>query len=140
AVGEALWIGPTGGSPVLVPAAPVITLQPVSLLVTQGNSAAFTVAAVGASPLYYQWRLNNNPISDATNDTFTIPSVQAANAGTYSVAVNNLIGTVASANAALVVADLQIVAFADNFNAAFDLGLATNGTYTGNNIGATRES
>ena len=42
---------------------PSVTQQPVSLTVTQGNSATFTVGANGDSTLGYQWRLNSSAIA-----------------------------------------------------------------------------
>ena len=60
--------------------APVITLQPASLVVTNTQAASFTVAATGVPNPSYQWNKNGNPISSAvnntaTNATFTIASV-----------------------------------------------------------------
>ncbi|MEY2428334.1 MAG: large repetitive protein, partial [Verrucomicrobiota bacterium] len=139
AIGEAMWIAPAGGAPVSQPLAPVITLQPANVSVAQGDSATFSVTATGTAPLFYQWRVNNNPITGATNDSVAISNVQPANAGNYSVTVNNLIGTAESSTVTLQVTNLAAAVFADHFTNAFNLGSATNGTFTGSNVGATRE-
>lgn len=87
---------------VLLP--PAITADPTNLIVTTGDDAEFTAAATGSEPLYYQWYFNSNiPLADATNAALTLTSVSAADAGTYSVTVTNLVGTVSSAAATLTV-------------------------------------
>ena len=82
---------------------PVITSQPKSISVSQGNAANFSVTATGAAPLGYQWRKNSVSISGATNSTYTIASVNSGNAGNYSVLVSNSAGSVTSSNATLTV-------------------------------------
>ena len=72
--------------------APSITNQPVSQTVSVGSNVTFAVVALGSPPLTYAWLLNNAPINNATNATFTIPNAQLTNAGTYSVAVSDLTG------------------------------------------------
>ncbi len=84
-------------------AAPVITTQPQSITVPQGNSATFSVTATGTAPLTYQWRKNGSNITSATNSSYTISSVTAADAGTYSVVVTNASGSATSNNATLTV-------------------------------------
>ena len=82
---------------------PVIFTQPESRIVPAGYGASFTVRALGAAPLTYQWRLNEANISKATNAAYTIDKVQSANAGTYSVLVSNTLGTTLSLPAILTV-------------------------------------
>ena len=81
--------------------APVITNQPQSISVSEGNQASFSVTATGTQPITYQWRKNGVNISGATNATYTIPSVVPSDAGNYSVIVSNSAGSVTSNNAAL---------------------------------------
>jgi glucose/arabinose dehydrogenase len=83
--------------------APVITNQPQSISVPQGNQASFSVTATGTPPLSYQWRKNTVNIPGATNATYTIPSVVPADAGNYSVVVSNTAGSVPSNDAVLIV-------------------------------------
>jgi uncharacterized delta-60 repeat protein len=81
---------------------PAITSQPASLIVTQGQSATFSVTATG-TPLNYFWKKNGVFMPGATNASYSIASVAAGNAGTYSCQVSNFLGSVASANATLTV-------------------------------------
>ncbi|HOC55404.1 MAG TPA: immunoglobulin domain-containing protein [Verrucomicrobiota bacterium] len=74
---------------------PVITSQPVSQAVAAGATVTFSVGASGAA-LSYQWKLNGNPIAGATGSACTRSNVQAAEAGTYTVAVSNAFGSVTS--------------------------------------------
>src|SRR5712692_6721923 len=82
---------------------PSITVQPVSLTVTQGNNATFSVTATGDPPLSYQWRFGGNNLSAATSSSYTVTGAQAANAGNYDVVVSNNSGSVTSAVATLTV-------------------------------------
>src|SRR5204862_7947376 len=81
--------------------APVLTTQPQSISVAEGNAASFSVTANGLQPLSYQWRKNTNNISGATNSTYTIPVVSPGDAGNYSVVVSNSAGSATSNNAVL---------------------------------------
>lgn len=51
----------------------------------------------------YQWRFNGAPLPGATAATLTIPSVQASDAGLYSVVVTTGLEVVISSNALLTV-------------------------------------
>ena len=82
---------------------PVITSQPKSTSVSEGNAATFNVTATGATPLGYQWRKNGVSISGATSSTYTISTVTTGSAANYSVVVSNTAGTVTSSNATLTV-------------------------------------
>ena len=83
---------------------PTITNQPVSQVVAQGNSAAFSVGASGPAPLGYQWWFNaSNLLAGATNATLTLTNVQTTNAGNYGGGVGNAYGAVTSAIATLTV-------------------------------------
>jgi glucose/arabinose dehydrogenase len=83
--------------------APVITNQPQSVTVAQGNTATFYVSVTGSTPLSYQWRKNGANISGASSSSYSISSVTTASAGTYSVVVSNASGSVTSNNATLTV-------------------------------------
>lgn len=54
-----------------------------------GQSMTFSVTALGASPLSYQWYYNSAKINGATNNTYAINSVQASDAGVYYCIVSN---------------------------------------------------
>jgi methionine-rich copper-binding protein CopC len=88
---------------------PSITTQPTSRTVVSKATATFSVKAAGSAPLSYHWRengtdlVNGGAISGATTPTLTISKVQTSNAGTYSVLVTNLVGSVISSNAVLTV-------------------------------------
>lgn len=83
-------------------AAPVITSQPQSIIVSQGNAATFNVSASG-SGLNYQWRKNTTDINGANASTYTISNVSSGDAGNYSVVVSNAFGSTTSNNAILTV-------------------------------------
>jgi hypothetical protein len=82
---------------------PTITLQPVSLTRNSGESATFSVIAMGTAPLYYQWQKNSANIAGATASSYTISSVAASDAGTYQCVVSNVVTSVTSAAATLTV-------------------------------------
>jgi Bacterial Ig domain/Immunoglobulin domain/Immunoglobulin I-set domain len=85
------------------PVAPVITNQPHSATVPVGASVNFSVTATGTAPLTYQWRFQGSNLFGATKSSLSLVSVQATNAGNYSVVVANSAGSVVSSNALLTV-------------------------------------
>lgn len=93
-------------------AAPVITVQPTNQTVLPGGTATFTAAAVGSLPMFYQWQENGTPLADggqisgSATTTLTISNVSAANAGVYSVIVNNSVHSTTSTGAVLNVVSL----------------------------------
>ena len=82
---------------------PVISKQPVALIVDAGTAATFSVVASGSGTLNYQWRRNGNNIAGANSASFTIPSTTAGDAGLYSVVVSNADGPTTSSPAQLTV-------------------------------------
>jgi hypothetical protein len=91
--------GQTSGPPV----APSLTAQPQNASVSAGSAATFSVAATGTAPLSYQWQFNGANITGVASSAFTKNSVQASDAGSYSVVVSNAAGSVTSASAVLTV-------------------------------------
>ncbi len=84
--------------------APTITIQPVALTVTQGQSASFSVTASGTAPLSYQWQRGVTDISGATSATYTIPVTGLLdNGATFRCVVTNTGGSATSDGALLTV-------------------------------------
>jgi hypothetical protein len=82
---------------------PFITVQPTSVTVTAGESVTFAAGTAGGEPLSFQWNFNGSAISGATAPTYTIASVQQANAGTYTLTITNSDGSATSSAATLTV-------------------------------------
>ncbi len=106
----------------------IVTTQPASQTVNQGDSATFSVTASGTLPLSYQWLFNGTSISGATLSSLTIPNVVQTNLGTYAVVVTNGVGSVTSSNAVL-----SMYPF---INAPFSGGIAYWGQTNTLNVGA----
>ena len=86
------------------PVAPSITTQPISQTVTAGQTASFSVAATGTSPLSYQWRKNSVAICGATSSSYTTPATtNSDNRAQFTVMVSNTAGSVTSSAATLTV-------------------------------------
>jgi PKD repeat protein len=85
--------------------APNILTNPVSMTVTAGTVATFSVVATGIPDPSYQWLLNGTNVINVTanNATLVISNALAGDAGTYSVIVSNIAGTLTSSNATLTV-------------------------------------
>ena len=83
------------------PVAPSITGQPASQTIAAGQTATFSVTAIGTAPLSYQWQKNGAAIAGATSSSYTTPAETASgNGAQFSVVVSNSAGTVTS-NAAI---------------------------------------
>ncbi len=65
-----------------------ITAQPASGSGTAGGALSLSVGASGPGELSYQWRLNGVDIAGANSATYTLGSLQAFHAGTYTVLVS----------------------------------------------------
>ncbi|MEI6592594.1 MAG: proprotein convertase P-domain-containing protein [Holophagaceae bacterium] len=110
-----IWIAPDSTSirvstwgrgvwEIAVPLAPSILAQPAAATAAVGHTATFTVRATGSGTLTYLWKKNGNPISLATADTYTTPTLTLADTGAaYSCDVTNSVSTTSSASATLTV-------------------------------------
>ena len=81
--------------------APIFQYQPNSTSVTVGGTASFSVGMVGSPPITYQWSKNGTAIPGATLSSLTFVTAKAADAGSFSVAITNPAGKVASSSATL---------------------------------------
>jgi hypothetical protein len=75
---------------------PNVTNQPTTQSGYLGGSITFNVSATGQAPLKYQWRFNSADVVSGTNDNLVITNAQSAAAGTYTVVVSNIYGSVTS--------------------------------------------
>ena len=100
----------TNSATLTVTVPPTISSQPISLVVTNTQSASFTVAATGVPAVSYQWYKNSlaNPISGTANPSAITATLSIANASpsdiaSYFVVVQNSAGSLTSSNATLTV-------------------------------------
>jgi hypothetical protein len=82
--------------PLKVMTPPSITNQPASVTVSLNDSFVVQVAATGTGPFSYQWYKDFSPLLDATNSGLALGAAQYADAGSYTVTVSNLAGSVDS--------------------------------------------
>ena len=82
---------------------PTITTQPLSQTVYSGTSVSFTVEGTGSPSPSFQWRKDGQNINGATSSSLGLSSVDAADAGAYTVAVFNDLETVVSEVATLTI-------------------------------------
>lgn len=79
--------------------------QPTNRVVLQNRSTTLSVFASASPPVSYQWFFQPtsgggfNPITDATNTSYTIPLMAAGNAGSYFATVSNPAGSTNSRTA-----------------------------------------
>src|SRR5205809_6758954 len=86
------------------PITPVIATQPANQTVSVGQTATFTVAATGTSPLSYQWQKNGVSVTGATSSSYTTPATTTADNGAqFRVVVSNTAGSVTSSAVTLTV-------------------------------------
>lgn len=92
--------------------APIIFQEPQDRSAVVDNPVTFSVQAIGAPPLAYQWYRNGTAITDATNTSYTIAHVATSDAAGYHVVITNSINSVTSRVAQLSVAFLGIDMYA----------------------------
>lgn len=95
---------------------PVIQAQPRNQAAPIGGGAVFTVAVVGSRPFFYEWQFNGIPLPAGTNSALTLVNLTLNDAGSYSVLVSNLLGSVMSEAATLIVAPILITSQPGNTN------------------------
>jgi uncharacterized delta-60 repeat protein len=103
------WVRVTGAGGVAVDSAtanligpPGVVVQPKSQSITEGTSVTFSVEALGAGTLSYQWRKGTTNIEGATGSSYSINAVTPSSAGDYNVVVTSSAGgSITSANATL---------------------------------------
>jgi hypothetical protein len=81
---------------------PIITTQPTPATRWSGFAFSFSVAAIGSSPISYQWQRNGVAIGGATAATYTA-AASGGSAGSYTCVLTNPYGAVTSSAAALTV-------------------------------------
>ena len=69
-----IW-GTIAGGAIVKAAAPVITTQPASQVVSEGSSVTLTVVATGTAPLNYQWSKNGIDIAGKTSSTLSLAAM-----------------------------------------------------------------
>ncbi|MBZ5652987.1 MAG: PQQ-binding-like beta-propeller repeat protein, partial [Acidobacteriia bacterium] len=84
--------------------APTITTHPADKTVAPGETATFSAAATGSTPLSYQWERNQAAISGATSASYTTPPATSTDNGAqFRVVVSNSVGSATSDPATLTV-------------------------------------
>jgi len=93
---------------VVRPVLPSVVIQPLAFqTVTVGSNVNFTVSAGGTGPFGYRWQKAGIPLSDggsisgSGSSNLVINPVAGTDAGTYSVVITNVGGSVVSSNALL---------------------------------------
>jgi hypothetical protein len=92
---------------VAVVEAPKIVASPENATVDEGGLVTFRVTATGTAPFRYQWLRDGRELGDGLEQTYVIRSVEASQAGGYSVRVSNAAGSVTSAVGTLTVLRLD---------------------------------
>lgn len=85
---------------------PVILSPPLSQTVNAGQPVSFFVLPAGAEPLAFQWQFNGTNLPAATSTSYSINTVLASHAGTYTIVVSNA-SAVVTGNALLTVTGLD---------------------------------
>lgn len=82
---------------------PSILLPPADQRLVAGETATFTVVAIGESPLFYQWRFEGIDLPGENGPSLTLRAVTTNQAGRYDVVVENFNGLTTSPPARLTV-------------------------------------
>jgi len=87
---------------------PAFAVQPASESVVISNTASFSATLTGALPMSFQWSFNGTPLVDdgihiagSATANLSISNITTADAGSYTLAVTNFLGSTNSAAAVL---------------------------------------
>lgn len=87
---------------------PVISRDPRDILVSEGETATFSIAANGSNPLAYEWRVNDVPVSGADSSKLVLSNTSLAqNGSVITCIISNTEGADTSGMAILSVTDNQ---------------------------------
>lgn len=90
--------------------APEFTTQPASQIVGVGTDVTLLAEVSGTPPFSCQWSVNGTNIPGATNLVLTLTGIQPSQSGGYTITVSNLIGSVTSNPADLLVLTVPLIA------------------------------
>jgi YD repeat-containing protein len=111
----------------------VLALQSQNLLLPTGTNVTLTV---GSLPSHFQWYFNGTAIPSATNSTLLIPSLDFAEAGSYSVVASSTNGMLTNLIAVLGVSSSNTVYYYDGNDRLLGMesprGLSIGYVYDGN--------
>ena len=88
---------------------PTIASPPANQTIPQGQSATFSVNVGGLAPFSYQWRFNGFNLPGKTATNLLINPVTTNDAGSYTVVVTNISGSITSAPASLTVITQPVI-------------------------------
>jgi len=112
-------------------AVPVITSQPVSAVVTNGQATSLSVTNTGTVPLSYQWLKDGVMLSGKTNRTLSLGSFKFTDSGSYSVVITDVAqGMTISRPASLSIPNAPLRAWGDNHFGQLGNGTTNNANRT----------
>ncbi len=90
----------------------VVTLDPTSQSVCEGDAVTMTIAVTGTAPIAVQWQRDGINIAGATSSSYTIATTVAGDSAVYDAVVTNDCATTTSAAATLTVQTAATVSIA----------------------------
>lgn len=78
---------------------PVVTTQPVDVVVLEGEGFELKAAASGTAPLSWEWRRNGQPISGESGAVLRRTKATVSDEGTYAVTIRNAAGSATTQSA-----------------------------------------
>ena len=105
------WGTPTGSNLLnaLATAFPIVTIPPTNRSAAVGSSVSLSVTPGGLAPFTYRWLkngtnlVNGGEVSGSTTNVLTLNPVGTNDAGSFSVVISNIVGSVTSTPAILTV-------------------------------------
>ena len=105
---------------------PIFTVNPQSETIANGQTVVFNAVATGLPTPTYQWKLNDAPISGATDAILQVSNTTSANAGSYVCVATNAGGSTTSASANLAVIVTPNPGYLVNISARANVGTLNN--------------
>src|SRR5262249_3476653 len=100
---------------IVTPLPPTIVTNPISQLVTNGQTVTISVTVQGTAPLAFQWFFDDtNSLTGETASVLVLPSFTPDQAGSYVVVITNDYGSVTSSPVQLSLVDAPTIACGPN--------------------------
>ena len=86
-----------------------VTLPPPSRTAQAGNNLTLTSTVSGTEPINYAWLYNNNVITGATSNTYSLTPTTTSDTGMYTLCASNMVNSVSAESSVIIYTPVTIL-------------------------------